>query len=211
MANIKIKSKDVELNGILTIPDKSKAIVLFAHGTGSSRLSPRNQFVSEFLNKKGFATLLMDLLTEDEENIDDRTGELRFDVEFLAERLVYATEWLRKNKLTKNLKIGYFGSSTGAAAALIAASKTGDVFAIVSRGGRPDLALKYLEKVSFPTLLIVGGEDTEVIGMNEEAFEKLKSEKELKIIPGATHLFEEEGALEKVANLAANWFSNYSK
>jgi len=211
MNEIKIKIKDVELNGILTIPKNAKAIILFAHGSGSSRLSPRNQFVAKVLNKEGFATFLMDLLTEEEEAIDDKTGELRFNIEFLAERLLLVTEWLKKNKETKNLRVGYFGSSTGAGAALIAASKVKDIFSIVSRGGRPDLALKYLEKVSSPTLLIVGGKDTEVIKMNKEALEKLKSKKKLEIIPGATHLFEEKDALEKIAKIAANWFLEYSK
>lgn len=211
MVNVKIKVKNVELNGILTVPENAKTIVLFAHGSGSGRLSPRNQFVAKVLNERRFATLLMDLLTEEEEVIDDRTGELRFDIEFLAERLVWATKWLRENKGTKGLRVGYFGASTGAGAALIAASKDKDIFSIVSRGGRPDLAMDYLDKVSAPTLLIVGGEDDEVIRMNEEALEKLKSKRKLEIIPGATHLFEEEGALEKVADIAADWFLDCSK
>ena len=204
--DVKIKIKDVELSGILEVPRGAEAIILFAHGSGSSRISPRNQFVAKVLNKAGFATLLMDLLTEEEEVVDDKTGELRFDVEFLAKRLVMATKWLRENEETKDLRVGYFGSSTGAAAALIAASKVEGIFAIVSGGGRPDLALEYLDKVSCPTLLIVGGEDSEVIGMNKEALEKLKSKKKLEIISGATHLFEEKGALEKVADIAADWF-----
>ena len=211
MVNVKIKVKNVELNGILTVPENAKTIVLFAHGSGSGRLSPRNQFVAKVLNERRFATLLMDLLTEEEEVIDDRTGELRFDIEFLAERLVWATKWLRENKGTKGLRVGYFGASTGAGAALIAASKDKDIFSIVSRGGRPDLAMDYLDKVSAPTLLIVGGEDDEVIRMNEEALEKLKSKRKLEIIPGATHLFEEDGALEKVADIAADWFLDCSK
>lgn len=206
MVNVKIKVKNVELNGILTIPKDAKAIVLFAHGSGSSRLSPRNQAVAKVLNEARFATLLMDLLTEKEEVVDDKTGELRFDIEFLAERLVLVTKWLRENEETRGLRVGYFGASTGAGAALIAASKVEGIFSIVSRGGRPDLAMDYLDKVSSPTLLIVGGEDREVIGMNEEALEKLKSKKKLEIISGATHLFEEEGALEKVAGLAGDFF-----
>lgn len=216
MNEIRIQIQDVELNGILSIPGNARAVVLFAHGSGSSRFSPRNQFVAKVLNEAGFATLLMDLLTEEEEKIDDRTGELRFDIEFLAERLVLVTKWLGENNETKNLRVGYFGSSTGAGAALIAASKVEspirddsgepEIFSIVSRGGRPDLAMDYLDKVSAPTLLIVGGEDREVIGMNEEALEKLKCKKKLEIVPGATHLFEEKGALEKVADIAANWF-----
>ncbi|MFH1521908.1 MAG: dienelactone hydrolase family protein [archaeon] len=211
MGNIKIKVEDKELNGILTIPKNANAIILFAHGSGSSRLSPRNQFVARVLNKKGFATLLMDLLTEEEENIDNQTGELRFNIELLAKRLILTHDWLRENEGTKNLKIGYFGSSTGASAALIAASKIEGIFAIVSRGGRPDLAIDYLDKVSSPTLLIVGGEDKEVIKMNKEALGKLKSKKKLEIIPGATHLFEETGALESVADIATNWFLEHSK
>ncbi len=207
MVNVKIKVKDVELDGILTVPKNASAIVLFAHGSGSGRLSPRNQYVSKFLNEKGFATLLMDLLTEEEEKIDDQTGELRFDIEFLAERLIGATRWLGQNEDTRGLRVGYFGASTGAGAALIAASNNKDIFSVVSRGGRPDLAMDYLGGVFAPTLLIVGGEDGEVIGMNEEALEKLKSKKKLEIIPGATHLFEEEGALEKVADIAADWFA----
>jgi dienelactone hydrolase len=211
MVDVKLKVDDVELSGILVVPRNSKGVVLFAHGSGSSRLSPRNQFVAGVLNKRGFATLLMDLLTEKEEGIDDRTGELRFNVGFLAKRLVGATGWLRENRETSELKVGYFGSSTGAAAALIAASRVTSIFAIVSRGGRPDLAMDYLGKVVSPTLLIVGGEDVEVIGMNEEALAELKSEKKLEIVPGATHLFEEKGALEKVADIAADWFARYSK
>ncbi len=211
MVDVKIKVGNSELEGILVIPENAKAIILFAHGSGSGRLSPRNQYIAKFLNNKGFATLLMDLLTDEEESIDEKTGELRFDIEFLVNRLVGATKWLRENKGTMNLEIGYFGASTGAAAALIAASKIGDIFAVVSRGGRPDLAMKYLEKVSSPVLLIVGGEDGEVIKMNKDALEKLKSKKELEIIPGATHLFEEKGALERVANLATGWFLEHSK
>jgi len=211
MVDVKIKSGNKELSGILTIPKNARAIILFAHGSGSSRLSPRNQFVAGVLNKKGFATLLMDLLTKEEEVVDDRTGELRFDIEFLGERLVLVGDWLKGNDETKDLSIGYFGSSTGAGAALIGASKNKDIFAIVSRGGRPDLAMDYLDKVSSPTLLIVGGDDTEVIGMNKEALKKLNCEKKMEIVPGATHLFEEKGALENVADLAADWFSRHSK
>ncbi len=207
MGDVKIRVKDAELNGILTVPKNASAVVLFAHGSGSGRLSPRNQAVAKVLNESGFATLLMDLLTGEEEKIDDQTGELRFDIEFLAERLVLATKWLGENENTRGLRVGYFGSSTGAGAALIAASKNKDIFSIVSRGGRPDLAMDYLSGVSSPTLLIVGGDDEEVIGMNERALEKLKSKKKLEIISGATHLFEEKGALEKVADIAADWFA----
>ena len=206
-----MKIGNVELNGILTVPENARAVILFAHGSGSSRFSPRNQAVAKVLNEKGFATLLMDLLTEEEEKVDNKSAELRFDIEFLAERLVLVTKWLKKGEETKGLKIGYFGASTGAAAALIAASRVDGIFAVVSRGGRPDLAMGYLKKVSASTLLIVGGEDGEVIGMNEKAFGELKCEKKMEIVEGATHLFEEKGALERVASLAGNWFVEYLK
>ena len=206
-----MKIGNVELDGILTVPKNARAVILFAHGSGSSRFSPRNQAVAKVLNEKGFATLLMDLLTEEEEKIDDKSAELRFDIEFLAERLVLVTKWLKKSEETKGLKIGYFGASTGAAAALIAASKVDGIFAVVSRGGRPDLAMDYLKKVSASTLLIVGSEDGEVIGMNEKAFRELKCEKKMEIVEGATHLFEEKGTLERVASLAGNWFMEHLK
>jgi len=207
---VDIKGK-VTLKGNLEIPKGAKGIVLFAHGSGSSRFSKRNQFVANELIKAGMGFLLMDLLTEEEEQVDNVTGELRFDIDMLADRVVEATEWLKDNPETKHLKIGYFGSSTGAGAALVAASKETSISAIVSRGGRPDLAGMALAKVTAPTLLIVGGDDEAVIGMNKEAMEKMKAEVQLEIIPGATHLFEEPGTLEKVAELAAAWFKRYLK
>ncbi|MBW2992258.1 dienelactone hydrolase family protein [Candidatus Woesearchaeota archaeon] len=210
MKEVDIKIDKVILKGNLEIPKGAKGIIVFAHGSGSSRFSTRNQFVAKELNKAGFATLLMDLLTEEEEVIDEQTAELRFNIPMLAERVVGATKWLKQNKETKELEIGYFGASTGAAAALIAAAEF-EVKAVVSRGGRPDLAMEYLAKVKAPTLLIVGGWDEQVIGMNEEALKKLKAEKKLEIVPEATHLFEEPGKLEEVAKLAAEWFKKYLK
>lgn len=207
MKEVRIKAGKVTLNASLSIPEGAQCLVIFAHGSGSSRFSPRNNYVAELLQKQGLATLLMDLLTEDEEKIDVHTREFRFDIPLLAERLVGATEWLKKNPETKNLHLGYFGASTGAAAALIAAAKLPhDIKAIVSRGGRPDLATDYLSEVKAPTLLIVGGEDGAVIGMNEGALRKLSCEKKLDIVLGATHLFEEPGKLEEVAKLAKEWF-----
>ena len=207
---IEITADKVVLKGNLSIPKNAKAIILFAHGSGSSRFSPRNQYVAQVLHKAGLATLLMDLLTKEEELIDEQTGELRFNIEFLADRLIGATKWLKKNSKTKNLAVGYFGSSTGAGAALIAAAKyPTDIKTIVSRGGRPDLAMPYLKKVKASVLLIVGGNDTPVIGMNEEAMKQLSVEKKLEIVPGATHLFEEPGKLEEVAQLAADWFTKH--
>lgn len=210
-SEVDIPADDIVLKGNLIVPSGAKGIVLFAHGSGSGRFSPRNQLVAEFLNKNGIATLLMDLLTDEEEAIDMETGHLRFDVEFLADRLIGATKWIKKNTKTKNLKIGYFGASTGAAAALIAAAKRNDVYAIVSRGGRPDLAMPFLSKVRAPTLLIVGSFDEPVIEMNREAMQKIKAVKKLEIIPGASHLFEEPRKLEEVARLAAKWLKKYLK
>jgi dienelactone hydrolase len=161
------------------------------------------------MNRRGLATLLIDLLTSEEESVDEYTGQYRFDIDLLAERLVDATRWLKKNPLTQNLSIGYFGSSTGAAAALIAATKIPEVKAVVSRGGRPDLAKEYLAEVKAPTLLIVGGDDTEIIELNMQALVMLQTEKQLEIVPGATHLFEEPGKLGQVSELAANWFSKH--
>src|SRR3989344_5509206 len=203
--------RKIILDGDLVVPEKAIGIVLFAHGSGSSRFSPRNRYVAEVLQKSNIATLLMDLLTKEEEAIDNVTAHLRFDIEMLAERLVAVTEWIKENKETKNLSIGYFGASTGAAAALIAAAKIPGIKAVVSRGGRPDLAIPYLSKVKAPTLLIVGGDDDVVIGMNEEAMEHLSVVKKLEIVEGATHLFEEPGTLEKAARLAADWFRKYLK
>jgi len=195
------------LEGALRIPEAATGIVLFAHGSGSSRHSPRNRYVAQALHEGGLATFLIDLLTEAEEREDDRTARLRFNIHLLAHRVIGASDWLLQNAATKNLSVGYFGASTGAAAALEAAAERPDeISAVVSRGGRPDLALPDLGRVKAPTLLIVGGRDTAVIEMNREAFEHLHTEKRLDIVPGATHLFEEPGALEHVARLARDWF-----
>ena len=199
------------LEGTLTLPANARGVVLFAHGSGSSRHSPRNRYVAEELNNAGLATLLIDLLTQDEESVDVYTAEFRFDIPLLAGRLAGATDWLASQLETGELDVGYFGASTGAGAALVAASlKPERVGAIVSRGGRPDLAGQdALSKVQAPTLLIVGGNDAPVIQMNAEAQGYLHVKNELKIVPGATHLFEEPGALEEVARLAADWFKHY--
>jgi putative phosphoribosyl transferase len=203
---IKVESGRVRLSGILGIPNNAKGIVLFAHGSGSGRLSPRNQYVARELQQAGLGTLLIDLLEQRES--DDRRKV--FDIALLSERLLSATDWLAGSDETKDLIIGYFGASTGAAAALQAAANRGDqIRAIVSRGGRPDLAREYLPIVTAPTLLIVGGNDYAVIPLNEQAYQLLRAPKELKIVPGATHLFEEPGALETVADLAAEWFNKY--
>src|SRR5213592_3622906 len=195
------------LDGNLTIVDQTKALVLFAHGSGSSRHSPRNQFVARTLNDAGLATLLFDLLTQKEEAIDVQTRELRFNIHLLAERLVHATKWAKEQEQTRDLHMGYFGSSTGGAAALVAAIEVPqEVRAVVSRGGRPDLAGEALPKVQAPTLLIVGGNDDVVIELNETARDQMRCEVKLEIVPGATHLFEEPGALEQVAKLASDWF-----
>ena len=208
MNEVRIQAGRATLDGNLTIVDGATALVLFAHGSGSGRHSPRNQFVARTLNKAGLATLLFDLLTPDEELIDVRTAELRFNIGLLAERLVHATRWAEKEQQTRDLRIGYFGSSTGGAAALVAAAEIPqDVGAVVSRGGRPDLAGEALPKVQAPTLLIVGGNDDIVIELNEQARDQMRCEAKLEIVPGATHLFEEPGALERVAQLASDWFS----
>ncbi|MCZ7572134.1 MAG: dienelactone hydrolase family protein [Ardenticatenaceae bacterium] len=200
----------VVLEGNLSVPEGARGIVLFAHGSGSSRFSPRNRSVAQVLRRAGVGTLLIDLLTAQEEAVDVQTRHLRFDIPLLAERLVGATDWLGQNPDTRDLRVGYFGASTGAGAALVAAAERPDaVGAVVSRGGRPDLAGRALSRVRAPTLLIVGGNDVPVIAMNEEALEQLRSEKKLVIVPGATHLFEEPGALEEVARLAADWFGRY--
>ena len=207
---VEIPAEGVELEGTLSLPDGAAGVVLFAHGSGSSRHSPRNRYVAGVLREAGLATLLIDLLTAEEEEVDLRTRHLRFDIELLAHRLAGATDWLRRNPDTRDLRIGYFGASTGAGAALIAAAERPDAaFAVVSRGGRPDLAGEALSLVRAPTLLIVGGEDEPVIRMNEEALAPLRAEKRLEIIPGAGHLFEEPGALEEVARLAADWFTRH--
>ena len=184
--------------------------MLFAHGSGSGRHSPRNRHVARVLREANLATLLIDLLTPDEEEVDLRTGHLRFDIGLLAERLAGATDWLMGNPDTRDLRLGYFGASTGAGATLVAAAERPEaVGAIVSRGGRPDLAGDALPLVKAPTLLIVGGGDVPVIGMNEEAMERMRTEKRLEIVAGAMHLFEEPGALEEVARLAAGWFARH--
>lgn len=214
---IQIPIGSVSLSGDLTVVDRSPGIVLFAHGSGSGRHSRRNRYVAKVLQETGLGTLLFDLLTEEEEIIDERTRHLRFDIELLTDRLVAVTDWLVQNGAASDkLNIAYFGASTGAAAALSAAAKRVDIIkAVVSRGGRPDLAEPFLGQVKAPTLLIVGGYDTPVIQMNQDAFDKLqqlsaqKGEKELIIIPEATHLFEEHGKLEQVAQLASTWFARF--
>ena len=204
---VHLRLGSAELEGALSIPKEASGTVLFAHGSGSSRHSPRNRYVAQALYDGGLATLLIDLLTSAEEREDDRTARLRFDINLLAERVVAATDWLLQNAVMAHLRIGYFGASTGAAAALVAAAeRQGQIGAVVSRGGRPDLAAPVLGRVQAPTLLIVGGRDAPVIEMNREAFAHLHAEKRLEIVPGATHLFEEPGALEKVAALAREWF-----
>jgi dienelactone hydrolase len=212
MEEISIPINKQQLKGNLVVPEGAKAIILFAHGSGSSRFSPRNQYVAKVLNDAGLATLLFDLLTEREEEIDEATGALRFDIDLLAYRLVKATEWILQNPKIKDLKIGYFGASTGAAATLIAAAAHPEwIYAIVSRGGRPDLARDSLPAVVAPTLLIVGELDTEVIELNKEAISLMspKTENHLELVPGATHLFEEPGALEQGATKAKDWFIRY--
>ena len=208
---VRIPINSIVLEGNLVIPEGAQGIVIFAHGSGSSRHSSRNKYVAWKLQKEGFGTLLFDLLTAEEERIDMVTAHLRFDIDLLANRLVDVTNWLLIHPVTENFKIGYFGASTGAAAALIAAKENSNVVkAVVSRGGRPDLAEAALPDVKAPTLLIVGGNDFQVIGMNQWAFERLTvKEKKLEIVPGATHLFEESGTLEEVAYLAGEWFKRY--
>lgn len=201
---------NITLEGNLGMPDNPQGVVLFAHGSGSSRFSPRNQFVARVLREAEIATMLIDLLTLQEEEEDRYTGHLRFDIDLLSQRVVGATNWLSTNPVTRNLKIGYFGASTGAAAALVAAAEHPvAVGAVVSRGGRPDLASSHLPRVQAPTLLIVGSRDTQVIELNRMALSLLQCEKKLEIVPGATHLFEEPGTLEKVAELASQWFKRY--
>ena len=207
---VRVRAGQVELEGDLGVPKEARGVVLFAHGSGSGRHSPRNRYVARALEEAGLATLLIDLLTPDEEAVDLRGGRLRFDIGLLAGRLAAATDWLAENPDTGDLRIGYFGASTGAGAALVAAAeRPQEVGAVVSRGGRPDLAGDALPLVEAPTLLIVGGNDVPVIGMNEEAMERLRVEKSLEIVPGATHLFEEPGTLEEVARLAAGWFARH--
>ena len=205
---IRINGKSIF--GNLEIPPKAEGLIIFAHGSGSSRFSTRNNYVARILNKNNLGTLLFDLLTAEEEKIDNYTAEYRFNIELLAKRLIDVTDWLIKEPSLKNLKLGYFGASTGAAAALAAAAKRPNIiYAVVSRGGRPDLAMESLHGVKAPTLLIVGGEDFEVIELNRTAYENISAKKKLKIMPGATHLFEEPGALEEVSRLSAEWFTRY--
>lgn len=207
---ISLQPENVRLSGILTVPEAASKIIVFAHGSGSGRLSPRNQYVASVLNKEGIATLLLDLLTPEEDLIDESTRSFRFDIPLLAKRLMETCRWIEKNPELQPLKIGFFGASTGSAAALIASKKLKKtIFAVVSRGGRPDLAKEALAEVAAPTLLLVGGDDFGVIELNQEAFEALRGVKELKIIPGATHLFEEPGTLEQVAHAAAKWFKEH--
>ncbi len=203
---VQIPADAVQLEGALALPERSQGLVVFAHGSGSSRLSPRNNFVARVLQQAGIGTLLMDLLTQKE----DAVYATRFDIDLLTKRLLLATHWLQKQPDTQQLAMGYFGASTGAAAALkAAAALSSSIGAVVSRGGRPDLAEAALAHVQSPTLLIVGGNDDVVIRLNREAFAQLSGEKQLVIVPGATHLFEEPGALEEVARLATAWFKRY--
>jgi len=210
MTEVHIAAGRATLDGNLTIADGATPLVLFAHGSGSSRHSPRNQFVARTLNDAGLATLLFDLLTPEEEAIDLLTREHRFNIGLLSERLVHATKWAQQQEQTRDLRIGYFGSSTGGGAALVAAAEIPqDIGAVVSRGGRPDLAGDALPRVQAPTLLIVGGEDDIVIELNEQARDRMRCEVKLEIVPRATHLFEEPGTLEKVAQLASDWFVHH--
>jgi dienelactone hydrolase len=208
---VEVPADPVTLEGSLVVPDGAAGVVLFAHGSGSSRFSPRNRYVARVLQQAGLATLLLDLLTRDEEAVDARTAQLRFDIGLLAERLVGATDWLGQHPRTRPLRLGYFGASTGAGAALVAAAERPEqVGAVVSRGGRPDLAGPALRRVRAPTLLIVGGDDVPVIRLNREALREMgAAETRLVIVEGATHLFEEPGALEEVARLAADWITRH--
>lgn len=207
---VRIQANEVWLDANLSFPNDARGVILFAHGSGSSRFSPRNRFVASVLTSAKLATVLVDLLTREEERIDDRTAQLRFDIGFLAERVASVTDWLTRDPRTRDLPIGYFGASTGAAAALVAAAeRPNTVRAVVSRGGRPDLAGPALPHVRAPTLLIVGGEDDIVIELNRAAMRELRCEKRVVIVPGATHLFEEPGALEQVARLAREWLETY--
>ena len=204
---VRIADSAEMLDADLHLPETALGLVIFAHGSGSSRFSSRNRQVAESLNKGHFATLLLDLLTQSEERVDVRTAEYRFDIPLLARRMVAATDWAAGHNLVGRLPIGYFGASTGAAAALIAAAERPGTAAVVSRGGRPDLAGDALARVTAPTLLIVGGRDPVVLDLNRQALDQLTSEKELVVVPDATHLFEEPGALQQVAELAVRWFA----
>jgi len=205
---VHIKVNNVTLEGNLNVPENAQGVVIFSHGSGSSRLSPRNTYVAEKLRQNGFATLLFDLLTP-EEDMDYMN---RFNTDLLSKRLEYATKWVMENVSTKNLPVGYFGASTGAASALYAAAELKNgVKTVVSRGGRPDLAEEILDQVESPVLLIVGGNDHIVINLNKKAMKKIKSRNELKIVPGASHLFEEPGTLDEVADLSIEWFKKELK
>jgi dienelactone hydrolase len=207
---VEVPAGRARLEGNLVVPARARGVVLFAHGSGSSRFSPRNRYVAAALQQAPLATLLIDLLTPEEEQVDLRTRHLRFDIDLLAERLVAAAVWLSTDAQTAALRIGYFGASTGGGAALVAAAERPDLAgAVVSRGGRPDLAGPALARVRAPTLLIVGGYDYPVIEMNREALERIRAVKRLEIVPGATHLFEEPGTLEQVASLTRQWFEKY--
>jgi len=207
---VSVPTADARLEGSLVTPGGASGIVVFAHGSGSSRFSPRNQRVAGFLNEGGLATLLFDLLTAEENEIDEQTRALRFDIQLLGRRLTGAVDWLAGELETRSLRIGLFGASTGAAAALIAAAERPErVAAVVSRGGRPDLAMADLPRVRAPTLLIVGGLDVPVIQMNRDAAARLRAAHHVEIVPGATHLFEEPGKLEEVARLTRDWFVQY--
>jgi putative phosphoribosyl transferase len=209
-AEQRVKVSPDGLSGDLVIPERATGVVLFAHGSGSSRHSPRNRYVASVLQQGRFGTLLMDLLTAAEEHVDLANGHLRFDIPLLGRRLLEATDWLECEPAARGLPIGYFGASTGAAAALVAAAdRPSAIGAVVSRGGRPDLAGPALPRVEAPTLLIVGGNDHHVAGLNRQARAKLRCETQLAIVPGATHLFEEPGTLEEVAKLARNWFRDH--
>ena len=210
MRPVEIDLTDVVLHGDLTLPPEARGLVIFAHGSGSSRHSPRNRYVAGVINRAGLGTLLIDLLTEDEERVDEMTRELRFDIGLLGRRVARVVQWAGEHEELSELPVGLFGSSTGAAAALVAAAELpGNVRAVVSRGGRPDLAGRALPKVECATLLVVGGLDEAVIGMNEEARARMRCPVELVIVPGATHLFEEPGTLEEVARLATQWFARH--
>jgi pimeloyl-ACP methyl ester carboxylesterase len=207
---VHIRAGDVDLAGDLVVPERAAGIIMFAHGSGSSRFSPRNRFVAQTLQIRGFSTLLLDLLTPREEADDERTGLFRFDIQLLAGRLVGAVDWLAGQPLTSRLSLGLFGASTGAAAALIAAARRPEnVGAVVSRGGRPDLAGAALPLVKAPTLFIVGSSDLDVLRLNRHALAQMRGNVVLELVPGATHLFEEPGALDQVADLASGWFARW--
>jgi dienelactone hydrolase len=207
---VQLELDDATLEGSVLVPPGARGLVIFAHGSGSSRHSPRNRYVADILHRHEFATLLFDLLTQEEEKVDEITRHLRFNIPLLARRLAGATVWARRNQELAALPAGYFGASTGAAASLVAAgAEPWNVRAVVSRGGRPDLAGDWLQKVRTPTLLIVGGKDDFVIDFNRAAYQNLYVDKKFEVIPGATHLFEEPGALERAAELAAGWFERW--